>query len=52
MTRIEVLQCLPKDFDVFGRQNSANIEIPRDESRAVKYAGKAPYNHEINAGVS
>jgi hypothetical protein len=52
MKWIEILQRVPEALDVLRSKNRANIEVSRDDSRAMENSGKAPYHHKIHAGIS
>jgi len=52
MEWIEILKRIPETLDVLRSENRANIEVPRDDSRAMKNSGKASYYHKIHAGIS
>jgi hypothetical protein len=52
MKWIEIPERIPEAFDVLRSENRANIEIPRDDCRAMENSGKASYYHKIHAGIS
>lgn len=52
MKWIEILKRFPEALDILRSQDRANIEIPRDDSRAMKNSGKTPNYHKIHTGIS